>query len=368
MLRFFRSISVAAALLAAGAAQAEIKITDTVGREVRLEKPAERIFLGFYFEDFIAIAGPKAVDRLVAVALHNWKGYRPKQYEAYVAAIPKIKELTDVGNADHGTLSAEKIISARPDVALLAVQQYQYLGENVRKIEAAGIPIVVVDYNAQTVEKHVASTLVIGKVTGEEERAARLAKAYKAAVDDTVKRVAAASAAGKPKVYVELGQKGAAEHGNTYGKGMWGGVVDLAGGQNIAAGQIASWGPLNPEYVLGSRPDKIFIAGSEWTEIPNAVLIGFGVDSALTRERVKPFMKRPGWAELPAVKNGEVYALYHGGSRTIYDYVYLRYIAKVLYPEAFKDVDPEGELKAFYAANLPIKADGAFMLRLEPKS
>jgi ABC-type Fe3+-hydroxamate transport system substrate-binding protein len=370
---FAKSRALAATLLAAcsllliAPAQADIRFTDVLGREVKLDKPAERVLLGFYFEDYIAIVGPKAIDRLTAVSLHYWKGYRPRQYDAYLAAFPRIAELTDVGDVDNATMSLEKIVAAKPDVAILSSSQVQYLGAAVQQIEAFGIPVVAVDYNAQTVEKHVASTRIIGKVMGTEERAERLAANYQKNIDDTLARIRSAGAAGSRKAYVELGQKGPAEYGNTYGKGMWAGVLDLVGAKNIAEGQVASWGPLSAEYVLGARPDVIFVTGSEWMSLPNAVVMGFGVDPALTRQRLQPYLNRAGWSELPAVKSSEVYAIYHGGTRTLYDYVFARYMAKALYPKAFADIDPPAELNAYYAENLPIKPAGDFMLRLDQR-
>lgn len=343
---------------------ADITITDVLGRQVTLEKPAQHVMLGFYFEDYIAITGPTAIDRLKAVSLNYWKGYRPLQYEAYLKIAPKIKDLVDVGDADAGTMSAEKIIASRPDVVILSAGQYQYLGAAAQTIEQVGIPLVVIDYNAQTIEKHVASTLVIGKVMGEEKRAEQLGAVYKQKVEDTLARVAKAAQGQKPSVYVELGQKGAAEYGNSYGKGMWAGVLGAAGGLNIPAGQIASFGPLNPEYVLSAKPTAIFITGSEWISLPNAVLMGFGITPDITRARVEPFLKRAGWQDLPAVKKSEVYAIYHGGTRTLYDYAFLRYIAKALYPQAFQDVDPQAELDGYYREYLPVKNDGTFMMRV----
>lgn len=354
---------IVSAILATNA-QAAIDITDVRGRHVTLDKPAEHVMLGFYFEDYMAITGPTAIDRLKAISLNYWKGYRPGQYAAYLKAFPEIAKLIDVGDADAGTLSAEKIIAARPDVVILSDGQYQYLGASAATIDQAGIPVVVVDYNAQTVEKHVASTLIIGKVMGTEDRAEKLVELYKGKVADTLARIKAASAAGKPKVYVELGQKGADEYGNTYGKGMWAGVIDAAGGSNIAVGQVGSYGPLNPEYILSAKPDAIFIAGSEWQTVPGAVLMGFGVSPDMTQARAAPYLKRPGWRDLPAVRNSNVYAIYHGGTRTLYDFAFLRYIGKALYPDAFKDVDPLAELDAYYRDFLPVKPEGTFMMRI----
>lgn len=356
--------SIVGLFTAATAAHAAIDIVDVRGRHITLEKPAEHVMLGFYFEDYIAITGPTAIDRLKAVSLNYWKGYRPAQYAAYLKVFPKIADLVDIGDADSGTMSAEKIIAARPDVAILSDGQYQYLGAAANTIEQAGIPLVIVDYNAQTLEKHVASTLIIGKVMGTEDRAEKLVALYKEKIADTLQRVKSASQSERPKVYVELGQKGASEYGNTYGKGMWAGVIDSAGGLNIAARQIAGYGPLNPEYILSAKPDAIFITGSEWTSLPDAVLMGFGIGADVTRARAAPFLKRAGWQDLPAVKNGEVYAIYHGGTRTLYDYAFLRYIAKALYPNAFSDVDPQAELAAYYHDYLPVTPEGTFMIRI----
>lgn len=362
---FRAGLAACAFLVLSCAARAEVHVTDVLGRAITLAKPATRVMLGFYFEDYLAISGPGGADCLRAVSLFYWKGYRPLQYAAYVKALPRIADAVDVGDVDNGTLSAERIVAAGPDVAILSAGQYQYLGAAAATIEAAGIPIVVVDYNAQTVDKHVASTLAIGQVMGTEDRARALADHYRALVADTERRVAADGGT-RPKTYVELGQKGAAEPGNSYGKGMWAGTVEGAGGDNIAAGHIGAYAPLSPEYVLAAKPQVIFVTGSEWTMQPGALLMGFGIDADTTRARLRPFVDRPGWRELPAVKDGDVYALYHGGVRSLDDTAYLRFMAKALHPAAFADVDPLAELRRFYADWLPVKLDGTFMLRLDP--
>ncbi len=176
-------------------------------------------------------------------------------------------------------------------------------------------------------------------------------------------RVAAASETPK-RVYVELGNKGPGTHGNSYGDLMWGGGVNMAGGENIAKDQVAKWAPLNPEFVVAQDPQIILFAGSGWLSRDEAVVMGPGVDRALTHDRIRPYLGRPGWDSLSAVKNGEVYGVYHGGARTLYDYTYLQYVAKAVYPEAFADVDPQETLKRFFNEYLPIEAQGAYMTKL----
>ena len=358
-------LALAAGLMLSLPAFAEITVTDVKGREVTVPDVPKRVVLGFYYEDYLAVAGPGAADRLVGLSLATWKDWRPKQYALYEKALPQLAKLTDVGTTDDNTFSVEKVISTKPDLLILGAWNYDALGESVKQIEAAGIPVLTLDYNAQTVEKHVTSTLALGKIMGQEKRAQELADTYKAAFADIDARIKKAGPTQK-KVYVELAQKGASEVGNSYGNSMWGALITQLGGHNIAEGQVGNWGPLSPEYVLSQKPDLIFLAGSEWLNKPQSVQMGFGATAAVARERMAAYLKRPGWSNLPAVKNHGVHGIYHGGARTLSDYVYAQYVAKQLYPDAFKDVDPQQNLRDFYEKWLPVKADGEFMLPYTP--
>ncbi|WP_435168833.1 ABC transporter substrate-binding protein [Falsirhodobacter sp. 1013] len=358
-------MALAMAVLGAQAAQAGVTLTDLDGRQVVLDHPPERIALGFYFEDYLAVAGPEGADRLVALSRAPWADWRPGQWKAYAARYPQLNSLPDIGHADDNTLSAEAIIATRPDVAILSTWQTSALGEpGLRQLDAAGVKVVALDYNAQTVERHVLSTQVLGAVLGQPERAQRLADLYRAKIDDTLARIAMAGPS-HLKIYVELAQSGPREVGNSYGKGMWAGVIDLVGGQNIAAGQIGNWGPLSPEYVIAQQPDVILLAGSEWINRPASVPMGFGATDTVAQTRLQAYAARAGWADLPAVETRQVYGIYHGGIRTLSDFVYVRSVAKALYPDAFADVDPVQELQDFYADWLPVAPDGLFVTRLK---
>jgi len=340
-----------------------IVVTDVLDRKVEVPASAKRILLGFYFEDFYAVGGPDAYDQVVAISRDAWEKWRNLQWKAYTACDSRLEGLIDVGEIDAGTFSVEAAIAARPDVAILADWQYSALGDVVDRLAAAHIPVVVIDYNAQTVAKHVASTLLLGQLLGQQDRARALADEYAAAVADVRARVARADAPAS-KVYLELGNRGPDEFGNTYTGHMWGAMIDLVGGRNIADGQVGKWAPLSAEYVLARNPDVIFVAGSGWLGRDRAVVMGPGIDPALTHARLAPYLGRPGWQDLRAVRQGQVHALYHGGARTLYDYAYLQYMGKVLFPTAFADVDPQATLERFFATYLPIRAEGSYMTRL----
>lgn len=359
---------VAAAALAASfsvpAWAGTITVTDTLNRTVEIPEDPQRILLGFYFEDFMAVAGPEAYDRVVAISRDTWEGWRNLQWQTYSAVIPRLTELADVGEVDSGTFSLEAVVAAQPDVALLAAWQYNALGEVATRIEAAGIPVVVLDYNAQTVEKHVQSTALLGQIMGAEERAKTLADEYAAAVGDIEERLAKLPKDKAPRVYVELARKGKDTVDNSYAGTQWGSVIDQLGALNIANGQISNWGKLSPEYVLAQNPQVVMLAGSGWSGRDQAVLMGPGVDSALTHERMQAYLGRPGWDAMDAVKEGRVFGVYHGGNRTLYDYAFLQFLAKAFYPEEFADLDPQAALDRFFATYMPVQFSGTYMTQL----
>jgi len=147
---------------------------------------------------------------------------------------------------------------------------------------------------------------------------------------------------------------------------MWGAMANDAGGANITRQVVKTWAPVSPEQVLAAKPEVILIAGSEWRKHATAQLMGEGVGADEARARLNGFLKRPGWADLPAVKEGRVHAVYHGASRTIPQHAALQHVAKILYPDLFADLDPETTYRNFYRKYMPIVPEGTFMLNLTP--
>ncbi|WP_321160312.1 hypothetical protein [Marinomonas rhodophyticola] len=40
---------------------------------------------------------------------------------------------------------------------------------------------------------------------------------------------------------------------------MWGALITMLSGDNIAAPFVEWWGPMNPEQVLASKPEVVFL-------------------------------------------------------------------------------------------------------------
>lgn len=340
----------------------EITVTDVLGRKVTFDSPAKRVVVGFYPEDYMAIGSESAYDHVVGMSKYIWQA-RSANWKAYVAHRPSLKDIPAIGRVDTNAFSVEKVISLNPDVVMLADWQFKALKSAVSRMESAGIAIVVVDYNAQTVKRHVQSTKLIGAITGQQARAKKIADEYQHNAEMISRRLAKAHLA-KPKVYTEFGAAGVGTIGYTFGKNMWGAISTMAGGDNISAPYVKWWGKLNPEQIIAANPDVIVITGYESGSADDSMIMGEGVDKSLARKRLAGFKKRLGWSSISAVKNNRMYGAYHGACRTIMDGAMIQFYAKILYPKLFSDLDPQAAYRAFYAKYLPIKPVGTFMIKL----
>ncbi|MBS4406680.1 ABC transporter substrate-binding protein [Campylobacter vulpis] len=339
----------------------EVILKDVLDREVKLNLPVKRIALGFYYTDFLAVGGVKALDKVVGFSKAVWTDWTPASWELYSKTLPKLNSIADFGEVEVGTFSVEKVLSLKPDLLILAAWQYQVLEFDLEPIVEANIPIIVLDYNKEKVELHAKSTELLGVITGEEKRAKELIDFYKNTANEVASRVEKAQLP-KPKIYIEFGNKGPNETGFTYGKDMWGALIDLAGGENIAAPFVKQWAPINPEQVLISKPDVIMIAGRE-TELKKnqeAMVMGFNIDEKEALKRLEAYKNRPGWSALPAIKDNRLYGLYMGASRTLADAAMIQYIAKALYPSLFEDIDPIQTYINFHKNYLPVIPEGTF--------
>lgn len=339
----------------------EIVVKDVLDREVKLNLPAKRIALGFYYTDFLAVGGVKALDKIVGFSKAVWTDWTPASWELYSKTLPQLNSIADFGEVEVGTFSVEKVISLKPDLLILAAWQYQVLEFDLEPIIEANIPIIVLDYNKEKVELHAKSTELLGVITGEEKRAKELIDFYKNTANEVASRIEKAQLP-KPKIYIEFGNKGPNETGFTYGKDMWGALIDLAGGENIAAPFVKQWAPINPEQVIVSKPDVIMIAGRE-TELKKnqeAMVMGFNIDEKEALKRLEAYKNRAGWSALPAIKDNKLYGLYMGASRTLADAAMIQYIAKALYPSLFEDIDPIQTYINFHKNYLPVIPKGTF--------
>lgn len=354
-----------AALLAVSVwAHAEVKtIQDVMGREVQVDVPVKRALLTFYYPDYIAVAGVENFDKVVGISRQFWEEFNPGSWKLFAEKIPTLKDIEDVGYVVSNTFSTEKALALKPDVLVIPKVQFAALEGELPRFADAGVPVVVVDFNDQTVENHTKSARIFGQLAGTEARAEKIAREYADGMADIERRIKEAKAP-KPSIYMEFGDKGPQEYSYTWGNNMWGAMMQAAGGDNVSAAHIEKWGQLNPEQLLVAKPEVIILTGSEnnTDKQPEIMAMGIGISEEEARKRVAGFVARTGWADLPAVKNNRVHAIYQTASRSLSDLASTQFIAKALYPEAFQDVDPLQTYLDFHKQYLPIVPEGTFFL------
>ena len=98
--------------------------------------------------------------------------------------LPTLQNIADIGNISTGTFSLEKTLALKPDVLILADWQYKAIATHLPRIKAAGIPVVVVDFNAETVARHTRSAEIFGELNGMQVRAQKIAAEYARGIAD----------------------------------------------------------------------------------------------------------------------------------------------------------------------------------------
>ena len=341
-----------------------IEVTDLKGRTVTLPANIERVVVTFNLEEYLAVTGEAGVDKLVGWSHKYWKGRRDDAYNAYTKALPALESIPDVGY--NGDISIEAIISLQPDVVLASATgaNYNALEPAFDLLHQAGIEVVFFNFHKQTIETHQQSIQLIGKVMGQEERAAELARLYEEQMNLVYDRLKDLADEDRPSVYMEF-SRGPSVIGNSWSEQMWGAQIRECGGVNIAAGQEGASVDVPAEQVLAANPDFIIMSGCLQSDDTDNVVMGYGADRELAREHLEAYKSRDGWSSLNAVKNNNMGAIYHDLSRHIFDFAGAQFLAKTLHPDLFADIDPEANLAKFFSDYMPVELDGVWTLLLK---
>lgn len=341
-----------------------MEVTDLKGRTVTLPANIERVVVTFNLEEYLAVTGEAGVDKLVGWSHKYWKGRRDDAYNAYTKALPALESIPDVGY--NGDISIEAIISLQPDVVLASATgaNYNALEPAFDLLHQAGIEVVFFNFHKQTIETHQQSIQLIGKVMGQEERAAELALLYEEQMNLVYDRLKNLDDEDRPSVYMEF-SRGPSVIGNSWSEQMWGAQIRECGGVNIAAGQEGASVDVPAEQVLAANPDFIIMSGCLQSDDTDNVVMGYGADRELAREHLEAYKSRDGWSSLNAVKNNNMGAIYHDLSRHIFDFAGAQFLAKTLHPDLFADIDPEANLAKFFSDYMPVELDGVWTLLLK---
>lgn len=355
--------------VSAAAESGSVTITDQLGREVTVNLPVESCYLGFYYENFLTVVGPDAFTKVKATSLYDTEGFFASLSEMYRENVEGYADMVDVGSTMQDNFDVEKLIEMDVDVAIVGNYQYEGAPEAMEKLEEAGIPVVAINYSACTLEEHTAATKILGEIFQVEDRAQEILDLYTAGHEGIAARTAEIQ--NKKKTFHEYHTDMDSYHELGYSDfpyTLFGSYLKEGGGDDIMnlvwkEGQEGSGTHLDLEFLLEQDPDTIFIiGGGKSNSNADGFRMGYNVTEDEFLESTKGMVEaRPGYDQLQAVKNNQIYCIDDGVLRTLRDYCVVEYIAKNLYPDEFQDLDPEADIKAFTEKYLPsLPQEGIF--------
>lgn len=348
-----------------------IILTDIAGRTVTIEMPVERIILGEARQIYIAAAlQPGNPFNKIVGWRSDLRQFDADTYKKYLERYPQVADIPEFGSPYSGDFSVEKAISLDTDVVTLNLGGLDRARESgmIDQLTAVGIPVVVIDYRQFPLENTVPSTILLGRLFGEEERAQEIVDFYLQQVNKVYSVIESVEAE-KPLVLLDraAGIQSAADCCRTYASANLGLMIERAGGVNLGSDLLpGASGTLNAEQIFVSDPDVIIATGSNWfTYNPEGdfVSMGYFTDPEDARMRLKALgEKRPGWTELRALKEGRHHAVWHQFYNSPYNFAVLQQFAKWFYPEEFADMDPVVNFAEFHDRFLPISYSGTFFV------
>ncbi|GAB1484289.1 hypothetical protein MASR2M78_31070 [Treponema sp.] len=231
------------------------------------------------------------------------------------------------------TAGAESYAAIKPDVVLLKSYMKNSLGSSL-----AALGIKTAYFDLESPEDYYKDLTAIGAAFNMEERAAELTSFYRRLQEDTQSRVGSL-----PPVRTLLIQAGA-------GTGVWEAtpagwmqtrLVSMAGGLPVWTPEkegpgTRAWLRLGAEQISAWNPEVV-------------IIVSYRVDSAVTAATFKNDSR---FSQLQAVKSGRVYAMpqdYYSWDQPVTRWILaLRRMAALMHPEAFTDVNPGAEARAFF--------------------
>ncbi|MFC1624120.1 ABC transporter substrate-binding protein [Candidatus Omnitrophota bacterium] len=177
--------------------------------------------------------------------------------------------------------SIEKILLLKPDVIFAAGLEQAFTVERLRELKLK----VYVTYPSD-IEELFDSIKVIGELTYREKEALILINEMKTKIDRIRIETEVIPQEDKLKVFVEIFYDPLITAGKT---SFVDGLIDLAGGINIATDMTRDYGYFSVEEVIRRNPDCIILGHNA------------------KEKEISAIKKRLGWEEISAIKNNRIY-------------------------------------------------------------
>lgn len=311
----------------------KITVKDDAGRSIHLDKPLKKVVVFNKFNSEIIRALGKT-DTIIGIdegTLQDntyWPGWTKKM-------------LAGKGQTE---IDYEKVAVLKPEAVILPKNgSYE---ECEKKLKSFGIKVIVV--TGWENKEYAKQIEIMGKIFGEETKAKEYTEFCQKQVDLLKKKLSAV----KQKKTIYLENNG--EYKTCLPGSGWNDMITMAGGKNIftniditkedqSKGSVHSFS-VDPENIIARNPDSILLNVYDSKAI-SGTSIYVEPDPAKTQEALKAVTKRPGWGAVTAIKNHNIYGISAFAGNGCFKIVGATYLAKYLYPEEMKDINPDDFFK-----------------------
>lgn len=345
------------------------QISDINGVQVVIPDHPQRIVLGESRMLYtLALLQPGYPAAHIAGWPADLAKYDPQSWRQCLARFPQLADIPQLGSGSIRELNAERVLQLKPDLVILP-RLAKTGGEEARfrqVMQQAGVPVITVDLRVDLLHNTLPSVKILGEVLNQPQRAQAFADFYQAHMQRIAQRLASRQGPrARVMLHLHLGRRDTCC--TTAVNGNLGQLVAFAGGDNIAADTVKGvFGELNPEQALAAQPQVYIATGmADAQEKAKTVALGPLVSASQAQQSFQRVMAaQPLLSQLAAVREGRAGALWHNFYLSPYHVVATEWIAKMLYPQLFADIDPQQTLQQLYQRFLPLDFSGTFWSQL----
>ncbi|WP_144160368.1 ABC transporter substrate-binding protein [Paraburkholderia sp. BCC1885] len=359
------SVAAHAATPPAASAAPVQTVTDLAGRTVRIPADPQRILLG---ESRLLMAVALLEGKQPLARIVGWQGdlptMDPQTFNAYADKFPGIKQVPLIGKATEDSISDEKALSVKPDLAIFSLAGHGPSRYNalVKQLEATGTTVVFVDFREHPMQNTLPSIELLGRVMHREQQANAYVQFYRQHLARVQAVVNLIPPQQRPKVFIDL-LAGVWDAGccHTAGNGNFGEFIQVAGGRNIAAGLMPGvLGDISMEQIIAAQPDVYIATGSRSKAGLASLRVGALTSQRDAQASLAALVSRPGFDTIKAIHDGRVHGISHNYYDSPYNIVAIEAFAKWFYPQQFKDLDVNQTQSELYRRFLAVPPDGAY--------
>ena len=281
-----------------GCSKKDVVITDREGNKVTMSNKLERIIS----------TAPANTETLVELGLAD-KLVAIDTYSSDVEGIPSNIEKIDFLNPD-----AEAIIGLEPDLIIASGHNKSGSSDDPFKlVKEAGISVVYIP-SSKSIQGIYDDIMFIADITNTKEKGQEIVDNMKSQIDEISQK--AKNVKEKKKVYFEIGP---APNLYSFGNSTFlNEMIELVGAENIFKDEN-SWLAPTEESIIERNPDVI-LTNVDYIDNP-----------------IQEIKSRPGWENINAVKNNQVYLIDKNSSSRPSSHIIkaLNEMAKAIYPDVY---------------------------------